>query len=292
MFGMPYGLMAELLSSVLKKLSCSIRQMANRRTLVELKTSIRHGQLLYDSTSKSLIYRGEIEDPQAVFGFGILLGIYNIDQQINHEIPLRIIEGLPYHILGFDADTQALYLLQIGNDPGWDRIWIYNLDDGQLIVRPGTRGDDQLPILSPDFNFLATTLFDDASNTGSINVYTIAQPEATPQRFPLPDPPSHFSAISWSPDGRFIYFLLKDERIFAEGTRSYGIWSVDIANGKMHQISTTSKNWRTWYQLDSQWVILFPPIDRIAVMVNLLNGHEFEFPLPVDDGLVVHSTGH
>ena len=144
------------------------------------------------SASNSLIYRGEIEDPQGVSGIGNLLGIYKIDQKINREIALSTIESLSYHILGFDSLSGALYLLPIGNDASWDWIWIYNIEDGQLIIRPGTRGDDQSPVLSPDFNFLATSLFDDASNTGSINVYTIANRRPRLKGFLFPIPPAIF----------------------------------------------------------------------------------------------------
>jgi len=178
------------------------------------------------------VFQVTVDNPQAEFGLETLVGLYRPAGD-----SAQVVLSLPQveQALGTTADGQSLYLLPRGQDPSFGRLLLASLETGAVGAELPIEGE-VFAVLSPDGRYLATTV-----PQGALNLYDLVSQPLTPRVFALPQSPSHAWGLLWSPDSRFLYFLLRPGGLYDEPASSYGLWRLEVDSGAISRFAAISE---------------------------------------------------
>ncbi|HVN56461.1 MAG TPA: hypothetical protein VMT46_19195 [Anaerolineaceae bacterium] len=250
---------------------------------------VQFGRLSADETAGQVVYQATFDDPQADLGWGALLGLYDLAQKTLRELP-TFHRSLSF--LGFTADRNGLLILWMGDDPEFGGISVLDPQTGQELKQIPLYGS-LFAVLSPDRRTLATRWYpppgDPPKLVPKVYLYDLAAPDR-PRPFALPIPGSNFITLAWSADGAKLYFHLVSSANFDYNTRTYGVWALDVASGRVSQAAPLANANAAWINLDPQWVLLQSyTFDRPLLLVDLATGKQLSLSLPAD-AQVVHGS--
>jgi len=109
--------------------------------------------------------------------------------------------------------------------------------------------------------------------------YDLTAPSATPQIISLPKAPGHAWRLTWSPDSRALYFLLRPGDIYDEPATSFGVYRLDAASGVVEQVTETAPV-DAFLRTDGQWLMLQHSGERRVTMINLATRSSTVVDLP------------
>lgn len=188
--------------------------------------------------------------------------------------------------LGLTQDGKGFYLLPLAGDPEFPAIWEVNLTNGEVTELPVGIGHE-FAALAPDSRHLVTVAVHSVLPEGSLEyglgLFDLSTFPPSGQFLTLPNPPSHIAyGLAWSPDSRWVYFLLRPGMPWDEPTTSYGLWrfevetgtfsrTADIDNPTMHLVSISP---------DGEWMLLRPEVERYLALVHISTGEVKIVELP------------
>ncbi|MCS6940855.1 MAG: hypothetical protein NZ699_07810 [Roseiflexus sp.] len=220
------------------------------------------------AADNAVIYEAKVDDPQAEFGAGTAIGQYRAgDDTLNTILTL----ARNVRVLHVSADQQNLFLLPVGQDPAFGTLLVVDSSNGQIRQERAIEGE-LFAAISPDGRFLATT-GRRAASTGApegwvLLLYDVSAPPADPRVITLPQAPSHAWGLSWSPDSRALYFLLRPGDPYDDPATSLGVWRLDVASGAVEQV-TASAPVEAILRTDGQWLTIQHMGENRATLVNL-----------------------
>jgi hypothetical protein len=229
--------------------------------------TVRSGALIR-AGDDAVIYEAKVDDPQAEFGVGTAIGLYRTtDDSMKALLTLARNVG----VLHMTADQQRLFLLPFGQDPSFGALLIVNVGDGQVLEERTIEGE-LFATISPDGRRLVTTSRRAASagaqEEGVLLDYDLTASSAAPQIISLPKAPGHAWRLTWSPDSRALYFLLRPGDLYDEPATSFGVWRLDAASRVVEQV-TDSAPVDAFLRTDGQWLMLQHSGERRVTMINL-----------------------
>lgn len=237
----------------------------------------RYGALMR-AADAIVIYEAKIDDPKAEFGTGTAIGQYRAgDDTLNAILTL----ARNVWVLHLSADQQSLFLLPVGQDPAFGTLLIVESGNGQIRQERAIEGE-LFAAISPDGRFLATTARRAASGAPegwALLLYDLSAPTAEPRVITLPQAPSHAWGLTWSPDSRALYFLLRPGDPYDDPMTSLGVWRLDAASGAVEQV-TASAPAEAILRTDGQWLVMQHMGENRATVVNLATGATEDVELP------------
>ncbi|WP_288088501.1 nucleotidyltransferase domain-containing protein [Roseiflexus sp.] len=181
------------------------------------------GALTHPDNS-TILYETKIDNAQAEFGVGTAIGRYQAGNDASDAI-LTLARNV--RVLHLSADQQNLFLLPVGQDPAFSTLLVVDSSNGQIRQERAIEGE-LFAAISPDGRFLATTARRTAS-TGApegwaLLLYDLSASTAEPRVITLPQAPGHAWGLTWSPDSRALYFLLRPGDLYDDPASSLGVW--------------------------------------------------------------------
>lgn len=185
-------------------------------------------------------------------------------------------------MLHLSADQQNLFLLPVGQDPAFSTLLIVESSNGQIRQERAIEGE-VFAAISPDGRFLATTVRRTASAGApegwALLLYDLSASTAEPRVIRLPQAPSHAWGLTWSPDSRALYFLLRPGDLYDDPATSLGVWRLEAASGAVEQV-TASAPAEAILRTDGQWLVMQHMGKNRATVVNLATGATEDVDLP------------
>lgn len=237
------------------------------------------GQFIPMAEGSLVLYSVMVRDADAHFSVGTRIGLY---QAGNEEAALYF--AYDAQALGLTADGRGLYVLPRGQDSSFGRLLVASLDMGETESEQKVQG--RVPAaLSPDSRYLAMatirrTAPDEREDV--LAVYDLASQPLTQREVAFPHAPSHTRWLLWSPDSRFLYFVLWSGHSWADPTGSYGLWCFDVESAELSRVADVSEPlmWPRLISPDGQWLLLTHETKDLAIMVHLPTGATETFALP------------
>lgn len=244
----------------------------------------RFGQLISTVDGKYVFYDVTVDDAQGRFGFGTRIGRYQAKSGIVKPV-LFVHQNV--RALGLTTDGNGLYLLPIGQDPSFGRILIAELESGTTIDEMPIEGE-VFSALSPNGQYLVTAspryASEDVPLGGILRLYDLASQPFNPREIALPNQPSHAWGLLWSPDSRWVYFVLRAGDIYDEPAMSYGLWRLDIVSGEMQRVTAIEETSIRPAAIspDGQWLLVRNEMREEAFAVHVQSGTRQSFILPTE----------
>lgn len=247
-----------------------------------------NGKMISTSDGFKVFFLATVTDSQAAFSFTSKVGFYDFNSETINPV-LTYSQNL--RILGLTKDNLGLYLLPIGQDPGFGKIFLFDIKNGEIAKEIAFRGE-LFASLAPDTRLLATmTRNAESLDTleNMISVYDLPSLPVTPPRtYKLPNAPSHITSVLWSPDSQILYTLLLSGDYYEEPVKSYGLWRLDIGSGEMSQLSnvTDVAFYLDQISANGEWLLLRHESKDEAIWVNTHTGEQQTIGLPANAVLV------
>ncbi len=212
--------------------------------LAELEplTGRREGRLLVLSDGR-VVYSVLVDEWGGGAGYVTTVWLYDPQAEQARMLAKRD-AGLA--VLAPTLKGDALYAAPIGGDGALTAIVTIDLEDGAIasaveFQRVGMGG----LALSPEKRRVAVS---DAQNwsqadvRGCITIYDLTEPGAAPVTIVLPKHPSYAFSLTWTPDGRYLYFALEANPGVADASghpleQAYGLWRADARSGELREIA-------------------------------------------------------
>lgn len=212
-----------------------LNQGASARFDIALAQEVIYAQVLWGETTKTLLYAAVIQDPEATrLGRSVwVLAIAPTDGRELGRAILRDIAGVT--LLRYDDATQQVALIPFGDDEGLTAVERYDLHNGQRLASVVIAGQGEAA-LSPDGRWLLTQQLGAAAEDGSHLLLTDLATGTVPRIVWEHPARSHGVSFIWSPDGRYVAYLLRDGQSYHQATMGRGLWVFDISLGEARQV--------------------------------------------------------
>lgn len=239
-------------------------------TLIRFDMPILEGGLINSANDRRLFYFGTDSEQKTNIGY------FELDKDIGKpafSFPQNL------QVLGLTEDGQGLYCLPVGQDPEFNKVLLIDISKDEISRELPVRGVS-FAALAPDARSLSTFAQVPGQNgqlDSVINLYDLPSLPLTPPRvFNLPKTPSFvgFGGLRWSPNSQDLYFMLIENIYEAPSTISYGLWRLNVQNGKMDQITPISDP--TFHiekvSPDGTWILLSHETINESIIVNSTSG--------------------
>lgn len=242
-----------------------------------------YGFLLYDESGNQLVYWISVDDPQADFTRGTIVGFYDQAHQITRELP-QFHDSLT--VLGFDAGHHYLYSHPNGQSFDFGPIIEIDPNDGHTVGQIDIMGYSWSG-LSPDKKLLATDWLslspDLTRRLWGLRIYNLASATSDSLTISLPYTPSHITIHFWSEDSQRLYFFLVkgDVGDVGDATGSYGFWSLDVSSGEMSQVAKIEDYSYGGFDLGGPWILLtYSAQTNPSILINRYTSQHAFLDLP------------
>ena len=248
----------------------------------QFDVSARYGELLLASDNSRIFFSVVVSDASADFGDATLIGYYDLVQK-----SVKTISYFPQtlRLLGFTRVRSGLYLLPVGQDPEFGKVFVYDLGTNEIIEELPVRGTNYAS-LAPGARLLAVASYPemDEKTIQSLKLYDLSSlPQAHPREFMLPATGSQTYGFLWSSDARELYFLLFPPDYAYQPGITNGLWRLNVETGRMSQIANINDLAYHLVSIDPQneWVLFMHESESDAILISLLDGKSQSIPLPV-----------
>ncbi len=238
----------------------------------------RTGALTHPDDS-TILYETKIDNAQAEFGVGTAIGRRQAGNDASDAI-LTLARNV--RVLHLSADQQNLFLLPVGQDPAFSTLLVVDSSNGQIRQERAIEGE-LFAAISPDGRFLATaarrTASAGAPEGWALLLYDLSASTAEPRVITLPQAPGHAWRLTWSPDSRALYLLLRPGDLYDDPASSLGVWRLDVASDAVEQV-TASAPVEAILRTNGQWLVMQHMGENRATVVNLATGATESVDLP------------
>ncbi len=264
--------------------------------VVRFDSSVRCGALMMKEGNQ-VICQMYVDDPRAEFSTGTRISLYDIESGI---IRTTVYYTRTVSVVGLTGDGSGLYLIPVGQDPGFSRLLVAALDSGEIKAEYEVWGGESA-LLAPNKRFIATKgpnilpIFDLSSQpiehrevervimpSGRMGEMTKVTLSIKYRRVKFPNPPCFPVALWWSSDSHSLYFVLHPGNPWDELVGSYGLWRLDVESGTLSQMVAGQPDQEPFatFGPDGQWVLLRHSGEDMATRMHLLTGAIEAFTLP------------
>lgn len=248
--------------------------------VVRFDVPARSGLIMPMADGSRVLYSVMVRDADAHFSVGTRIGLYQAGKE---EAALYF--AYDAQALGVTTDGRGLYVLPRGQDSSFGRLLVVSLGTGETESEQAVEGLTPAA-LSPDSRYLAMTTIRHATpdeREDVLAVYDLASQPLTPREVAYPHTPSHTRWLVWSPDSRFLYFVLWSGRSWDDPTESYGLWRFDVKSGQLSQEAVVSEPqmWPRLVSPEGQWLLLQHESKGLAIIVHLPTGATESLTLPI-----------
>jgi hypothetical protein len=211
-----------------------LRQGTLNSFQVQTTGQVDYAEVRWGSMGKTLLHLALVVDASAeTFGRSVELRV--ISPQDGAELG-KIVEpdvsGVT--VLRYDEALGRILLVPRGPDPSFAEIEYYDAREGQLVGAFPAKGDGEATV-SPDGRYLLTERLGDQG--AQLVLYDLSKGRDTPPQTWRHPEGSHSVSHVWSPDGRYVAYLLREGRTFSdESTQGLGLWVLDIASMQAKKI--------------------------------------------------------
>jgi len=236
------------------------------------------------------------DDPSAEFSTGTRISLYDIESS---TIRTMIYYTRTVSVVGLTIDGSGLYLIPVGQEPGFGELLLADLNSGRIKARYDVWGEGYLwPSLAPNKRFLATDsfyIFDLLSQptehrevervimpSGRMGEITKVTLSIEYRQVKFPNQPCFPVAMWWSPDSRALYFVLHPGYPWEELVGSYGLWRYDLETETLLQMVLGEPDQEPFvtFSPDGQWVLLRHSNKDVMTRIHLPTGAVESFILP------------
>jgi hypothetical protein len=256
--------------------------------LVRFELPALFGQVSSAADNQEVIYSANVTGPRASFGMGTYIGVWPV---YGSGITATLSSDQAWQPLGLGAGRNSLFVLPHGQDPAFNRLLIANLPNGQISSEISVEGYE-IASLSPTGDIIVTTAerLNDSNGTYAsiLNIYYLNGRTATHTMVPLPNQPSHIRQLVWSPDGRFLYFVLLSHDLTYDDPdhppTSLGLWQLEINSQTLLQLVPANSGRAPFLAVSSDklWLLVSYEGERTAERLHLSDERLQNLTLPTE----------
>ncbi|MBC7237214.1 MAG: hypothetical protein H5T69_15335, partial [Chloroflexi bacterium] len=199
-----------------------------------LEGPIEYTELLWGSEGQRLLHVTAFKDDSAPT-FHRSLDLRALDPQsgdLRGRAVVRDVTGA--HLLRYEEETNRVVLIPIGDKASFDRVAYYDLGSGLVMRTVSIRGQEAA--ISPQGRWLLTQEMGEGKQGASLYLYDLfAEGQARPREWQHPKE-THSAAHIWSPDGRFVAYLLRQGATYEQATRGLGLWLLDTTTMQAKEV--------------------------------------------------------
>lgn len=249
--------------------------------VLRFEVPARFGQIMPTADGDRLLYSTTVDDASAPFGTGTYIGLYQVSKG-KEQVKLHFRHD--EQVLGLTADGRGLYFLPRGQDSSFGRLLMAALDTGQVESELSVGGIVPTA-LSHDSRHLAMASLRSTSadeHEDVLNLYDLTSRPPALHQFAFPHAPSHTRWLLWSPDSRFLYFVLWSGPSWGYPMTSYGLWRLDMKLGTLSQVAAVTEHplWPKIITFEGQWLLLQHETKGLAVVIHVPSGAYQYLTLP------------
>jgi len=226
------GLLAMVQASNLDIVDLRSGSLASFQT--EAEAEIQYAEVIWGTEETALVHAAVVSDPESpVFQRSVELRA--LSAQDGHELGKVIVRDVTgVNLLRYDQELGQVVLVPRGGDPSFAQVRYYDVESGDLVREDAVAGEG-VALLSPDGRYLLTErLTAEATHLVIYDLEAEGQPE--PKSWQPPQA-AHSAWQVWSPDGRFVAFLLREGKAsWDESTRGLGLWLLEVSSMQATQI--------------------------------------------------------
>ena len=198
-----------------------------------IEGEVQFSQVLWSASGRSLLYAAVLgEETVPTLGRGVELRAIAYDGTVLGGLRIHDVTGV--NLLRYDDAVGRVLVIPLGGDATFERADYYEPASGKLLDTVHIQGEG-VAAVSPDGRLLLTECFPprsgaqlalyDLTISGNQRPMTWQHPEAT-----------HSVSHIWSPDGRYLAYLLREGRSFSETTKGLGLWVLDVATMQARKV--------------------------------------------------------
>jgi|GEM_PF-541085 len=136
-------------------------------------------------------------------------------------------------LLGLDREAGRILAAPVGGAEGYKAVWAFDAATGQrtTFLTFDEPAAVQGLALSPYLTHLAVTL-----TPARIAIYDLTTPQVAPRTYDVPTG-THSDSLQWSPDGKWLAFLLYEgEAPGLDTAPARGLWALDVAEMQAYEV--------------------------------------------------------
>lgn len=200
---------------------------------VGIEGRVEYAEVRWGTTGAALLHTALVADPKAE-KTGRNVEIRALNPEDGAQLGLvRLSDLSGASILRYDDQAMQVMLIQGNADQAFSVVETYDLKSGKLAATWPTKGEADA-VVSPEGRYLLAQQF--TAKGGQLALYDLQTRQPQPRVWPHPDN-SHSVAHIWSSDGRYVAYLLREGRTYAdESVKALGVWVLDVATMKAKKV--------------------------------------------------------
>ena len=193
---------------------------------LELGGSVEFSQVMLGSSAQTVLFVAVVEDETAET-FGRSVALRTISRQDGAEQGRALIQDTTgVNLLYYDDLANNATLIPRGGDPEFDRAERYDLATGKVIESAPIQGEGEA-VASSDGRYLLTERTGSTKGTHELTVYDLSAQATTRPKVWVHPANTHSVAHVWSPNNRYVAYLLRKGTIHEVSTEGLGLWVLD-----------------------------------------------------------------
>ena len=196
---------------------------------INLGVKVEYSFVLWGVSGESILYAAVIDD-KAALTLGRSVHLRAVDPETGTELGAALLRDVTgAQVLRYDEDLRRVLLIPYGGDPAFAKAEYYDLGNGKLIGVFPVQGEGEA-IISPDGRYLLTEQSEIEKGKRHLTLYDLSTGgQERPKVWEHPQR-SHSVSHIWSPDGRYVAYLLRDGAAHQESERGLGLWVLDVTS--------------------------------------------------------------
>ncbi len=223
-------------------------------TLIDVPAEVLYSEMICGQQGNKFLWAGLWEQGEGGAGRGVTLSVVTDSGQQN---PFDLKDAAGVRLLYYDDTHERAWILPIAQKGEGisSELWQYDTGTGQFV--------DSLPLqiggevqISPNGRYLATERQENARQ--QIIVVDLTAPAQPPKVWQHPEA-THSVSHLWSPDSRYLAFLLRDGTDYEEATQGLGVWVLDLETmqaQKLAEEDSLASRLLAWMPT-SEWIAVY-----------------------------------
>ena len=196
---------------------------------VALGAEVTYSHLLWSASGEALLYAAVVEDKTAT-AFERSVELRALSRTDGRELGSALLHDTPgVTLLHYDEALGQALFIPLGSELSFVEVQQYDLTTGQPIGVFPTQGEGEA-VISPDGRYLLVEQPDLESKSRFLLLFDLKSQGAPSPAVWRNPAETHSVSYAWSPDGRFVAFLLRDGEMSYEATQGLGVWVLDVAS--------------------------------------------------------------
>ena len=204
-----------------------LRQGSLSTFQVQTAALVDYAEVHWGASGKGLLYLALVPDSTAkTFGRSVELRFLSPqDGAETGRILVPDVSGVS--LLHYDDELGRVMLIPRGPEPSFAEIEYYDAKNGQIVGVFPAQGDGEA-LVSADGRYVLTERLGEQG--AQLLLYNLAEGRSAQPKVWQHPAGSYSVSHVWSPDGRYVAYLLHEGKSFSdESTKGLGLWVLDVA---------------------------------------------------------------